>query len=92
MLDISYLSDEDNERPSFVIKDAEFKLFDAAFSTLKQQTGVYIDPYGTSRIYPSHQQTLIQLLSKSREGRVVEFVTFLKASSAADEVLIADGE
>ncbi|WP_339489407.1 hypothetical protein [Pseudomonas rhizophila] len=92
MLDISYLSDDNNEHPSFIIKDSEFKLFDPAFTELKNQTGVYIDPYGKCRIYPSHQKILISLLSKNNESRVIDFISFLKKAIQLDEVLFADGD
>ncbi|MDR6671614.1 hypothetical protein [Xanthomonas sp. 1678] len=92
MLDISYLSDDEGVRPSFAIADSELALFERAFGELRNRTGLHIDPYGTCRIYPTHQRTLATLLSGSRQERVVEFVEFLEASTGADEVLIADGE
>jgi hypothetical protein len=92
MLDISYLSDDNDEHPFFLIRDSELRLFDAAFTELKKQTGVYIDPYGKCRIYPSHQKTLVLLLSKRNESRICEFISFLEKAIELDEVLLADGE
>jgi len=92
MLDISYFSDINGDKPSFIIKYSELKLFSDAFSELKSKTGVYIDPYGRCRIYPSHQKMLSLLLSTSKDKRVVEFLVFLEKALQSEEVLLADGE
>ncbi|MDK1227720.1 hypothetical protein [Cronobacter turicensis] len=60
---------------------------------LKEKTGVYVDPYGKTRIYPEHQKILIKYLeSKSKDGDVAAFVEFLLSSISQDEVIIADGD
>lgn len=92
MLDISYLSDEQGDRPCFIIHDREYKFFDSAFLDLKQKTGVYIDSYGKTRVYPEHQRILINFLRKNNEDKVVGFVSFLRVSAEEGEVLIADGD
>ncbi|CAK17895.1 MULTISPECIES: hypothetical protein [Pseudomonas] len=92
MLDISYLSDAQGEKPSFIIHDREFTLFESAFWALKQKTGVYIDPYGKARIYPDHQRILVAFLRGISDEKVVSFVSFLGVSIEEDEVLIAYGD
>ena len=92
MLDILYLSDVQGDKPSFSISDRDFRLFESAFCELERKTGVWIDPYGRTRVYPDHQKLLISFLSGHDEDKVVEFVQFLGASIEEDEVLIADGD
>lgn len=92
MLDISYLSDDQGDKPSFMIHDRDFKFFEPAFLDLKQKTGVYIDPYGKTRVYPEHQRMLINFLTKDSEDKVVGFVCFLRGSAEEGEVLMADGD
>ncbi|UVK82387.1 hypothetical protein LOY46_23015 [Pseudomonas sichuanensis] len=92
MLDISYLSDDQGDKPSFMIHDRGFKFFEPAFLDLKQKTGVYIDPYGKTRVYPEHQRILINFLTKDSEDKVVGFVCFLRVSAEEGEVLMADGD
>lgn len=92
ILDISYLSDAQGRKPSFIIHDREFKLFESAFWALKQKTGVYIDPYGKTRVYPGHQKILVAFLRGVSDEKVVSFVSFLGASFEEDEVLIAYGD
>ncbi|KOC91623.1 hypothetical protein [Winslowiella iniecta] len=92
MIDFSYLSDKTGVEPSFIIKDAELNIFEEAFIYLKEKTGIYIDPYSKTRVYPSHQGILIEYFNKSVEKRAKEFVEYLKISQKKDEVLIADGD
>jgi hypothetical protein len=92
MLNISYLSDGKGNRPSFAIHYNEINLFEEAFLKLKQKTGVYVDHFGKTRIYPDHQKILINSLLKRDERRIIEFIKFLETSCKDGEVLIADGD
>lgn len=92
MLDFSYLSDKRGDKPFLQLSDADVARVHDAFARLREKTGVYIDPYGRTRIYPEHQKILITLLSKDADGSVHLFIDFLKVASEADEVLLADGD
>jgi len=92
MLDISYLSDTLGDKPYLQLSDAEVKRVQGAFIELREKTGLYIDPYGRSRIYPRQQKMLIALLLQDIDRDVLALVDFLKFSSDADEVLLVDGD
>ncbi|EKE4264387.1 hypothetical protein OUR91_004082, partial [Escherichia coli] len=59
---------------------------------LKEKTGVYIDPYGKTRIYPEHQKILINYLAKIKDTDVINFINFLIKASSENEIIIADGD
>ncbi|SNZ19418.1 hypothetical protein [Cohaesibacter gelatinilyticus] len=43
-----------SENYSICLDDAEFDSVAPAFDVLREKTGVYIDPYGYSRLSPDH--------------------------------------
>lgn len=92
MLDISYLSDNEGHDATFLIMDKEMHLFQDAFITLKQKTGIYIDPYGSTRIYPEHQEILVQHFYAAQHDKIRAFIAFLHVAIQKKEVLIADGD
>ncbi|UMZ15268.1 hypothetical protein I9018_15505 [Pseudomonas sp. MPFS] len=92
MLDFSYLADSQGNKPSLSIHDRDVKFLEPAFLDLEQKTGICIDPYGTTRIYPAHQQILVDYLQGRSEDKIVEFVHLLKNAIREDEVLVADGD
>lgn len=92
MLDISYLSDVDGTRSSLVLNDKTIQLLADAFRYLKEKTGVYIDPYGTTRVYPDHQRILISYLTDNNDPEIKKIMTYFEKSASCSEVLIIDGE
>ncbi|MCU7646526.1 hypothetical protein [Pseudomonas piscis] len=92
VLDFSCLADSRGNKPSLSIHDRDLKFLEPAFLDLEQKTGIYIDPYGTTRVYPAHQQILVDYLHGRSEEQIVEFVRLLKNCIREDEVLVADGD
>lgn len=92
MLDFSYLSDQKGCKPSLVLSDKKVQLLEQAFIYLKQKTGIMIDAYGRTRIYPNHQKILINLLQKHNDSEIKKLVMLLKQAVSEDEVIIADGD
>ncbi|MDK1144024.1 hypothetical protein QMS75_15900 [Cronobacter sakazakii] len=93
MLDLSYLSDDIGNGPSLILNDRVIRKLEDSFLFLKEKTGVYVDPYGKTRIYPEHQKILIKYLeSKNKDDDIAAFVAFLLSSISQDEVIIADGD
>ena len=91
-LDFSYLSDKGGIFPKYTLVDRDSSLFEAAFSDLQEKTGVFIDPYGTTRIYPDHQRLLISFLSGSFHPTVRAFVAYLAEAASRDAALLANGD
>jgi hypothetical protein len=92
MLDLSYLSDSDGTKPSLILHDKVLRKIEASFLDLKNKTGIYIDPYGKTRVYPEHQKILIDYLSDFKDEDVVSLVNYLIEARAGNEVIIADGD
>ncbi|BDR57662.1 hypothetical protein [Xylocopilactobacillus apicola] len=92
MLDFSYLSDTDGSKPSLALKDKTIQLLEDAFLDLKEKTGIYIDPYGKTRIYPAYQKILLDYLSDNKDEEIKKLVTFFAESICQDEVIVADGD
>ncbi|EOV8837311.1 hypothetical protein ACNY9Y_004392 [Cronobacter dublinensis] len=93
MLDLSYLSDDIGNGPSLVLSDRAVRKLEDSFLFLKEKTGVYVDLYGKTRIYPEHQKILIKYLeSQNKYDDISAFVAFLLSSISQDEVIIADGD
>ncbi|EPV8302551.1 hypothetical protein ACWARV_002513 [Escherichia coli] len=92
MIDFSYLSDTDGSKPSLILHDKIIRELENSFFYLKEKTGVYIDPYGKTRIYPEHQKILINYLAKIKDTDVINFINFLIKASSENEIIIADGD
>lgn len=92
MIDFSYSTDNDGSKPFIVLHDKVIQKLERAFYYLKEQTGIYIDPYGKTRIYPDHQKILINYLINTKDSEVNNFVNFLIKASNENEIIIADGE
>ena len=64
---------------------------EAMINVLRQRTGIFIDPYGDTKLYPSHQKILIAYLEKFPRKNI-ELVNFLKESSALDTIVYCVGD
>ncbi|AYH04255.1 hypothetical protein [Pectobacterium parmentieri] len=92
MIDFSYLSDNDGSKPSLILHDKAIKKLETYFLLLKEKTGIYIDPYGKTRVYPDHQKILINFLVNIKDEEVINFVEFLTKAINENEVIIAEGD
>jgi hypothetical protein len=77
MLDFSYLSDIDGSKPHLTLDYKTVQLLNDAFLYLKEKTGIYIDPYGKTRIYPDHQRILIHYLLDNKDNQIKKIIAFL---------------
>ncbi|AWQ48547.1 hypothetical protein WCU37_15320 [Serratia marcescens] len=92
MLDFSYLSDTDGSKPSVILNDKKVQLIESSLLYLKGKTGVYVDPYGKTRIYPDHQKILISHLLDNKDEDIKKLVSLFIEAVSLDEVIIADGD
>ncbi|NIF21331.1 hypothetical protein [Candidatus Pantoea multigeneris] len=92
MLNLSYLSDNDGTKPSLIINDRVINEIEVLFFHLKNKTGVYVDPYGKTRIYPEHQKILIDALAPFKDKEIFSLIEYLNKAIENDEVIIADGD
>lgn len=92
MLNFSYLSDTDESKPSLLLSDKSIELLNDALFYLEKKTGIYIDPYGTSKVYPGHQKILINYLSNNKDNEIKKILAYLREAVSQDEVILADGD
>lgn len=92
MIDFSYLSDKDGSKPSLILHDKVIRKLESYFLLLKEKTGVFIVPYGKTRIYPDHQKILVNCLININDEEVINFVEFLTKAINEHEVIISDGD
>ena len=64
---------------------------EAMINVLRQRTGIFIDPYGDTKLYLSHQKILIAYLEEFPRKNI-ELVNFLKESSALDAIVYCVGD
>jgi len=88
MIEVKYLSSPNCE--SFTIENEI--LLEDGFNYLKSKTGVYIDPYGTTRLYPEHQQIILDFWNNSNSDEIKFFCKFLTQSIKDKQVLLFVGD
>ena len=92
MLNFSYLSDTDGSKPSLLLSDKNIESLNDAFFYLEKKTGIYIDPYGTTKVHPDHQKILINYLSNNKDNEIKKLLAYLREAVSQDEVILADGD
>ncbi|MFQ1012472.1 hypothetical protein ACFX2U_06370 [Gilliamella apicola] len=92
MLYLSYISDTDGSKPSLFLSDKSVKLLDDALFYLEEKTGIYIDPYGTTKVYPDHQKILIKYLSNNKDDEIKKLLAYFREAVSQDEIILADGD
>ena len=92
MLYLSYISDTDGSKPSLFLSDKSVKLLDDALFYLEEKTGIYIDPYGTTKVYPDHQKILINYLSNNNDNEIKELLVYFREAVSQDEIILAEGD
>lgn len=92
MLYLSYISDTDGGKPSLLLSDKSVKLLDDALFYLEEKTGIYIDPYGTTKVYPNHQKILINYLSNNKDDEIKKLLAYFREAVSQDEIILADGD
>ena len=88
------------DEPSCVLDDRTIELLDPAWAYLADKTGIWIDPYGHSRISPAHAQLLLDGIHDrvmlGLEGddaeRVAEFRALLNECVREQRSLYAEGD
>ncbi|AYL98629.1 hypothetical protein [Mucilaginibacter celer] len=61
-LDFYDISDTQHRQRLFEIEHVDFGTLQEVLVKLKKVSGVEIDPYGTTRIYPDHVELIISLI------------------------------
>ena len=70
----------------------DFSLFKPGFEFLRSKTGVEIDEYGDTRLYPDHQRLLLDYWKDDLNLSVRKFAAFLTLAVNDNEVLLFIGD
>lgn len=92
MLYLSYISDTDGGKPSLLLSDKSVELLGDALFYLEEKTGIYINPYGTTKVYPDHQKILINYLSNNKDDEIKKLLAYFREAVSQDEIILADGD
>lgn len=71
--------------------DADDPCIASMLEHLRDKTGVYLDPYADSRLYPAHQALCIAFL-RGQSAAHSDFIAFLQEAAALDEVVHCIGD
>jgi hypothetical protein len=89
-----YSSHDKNMKNCLVeISRSDFLLLEESICALKEKTGVYIDPYGDTKLYPDHGKILLSLMdSKKTNDNVRRLLNIIQESIDKDELLFFIGD
>lgn len=95
-IDFYDLLDTNKKKVLFEISQDDFDEMAFAFSHLRKKTGVYIDPYGKSRIYRNHVELFVSFMTESMKEaasnkRKILSETILKFKTV-DEGFLTEGD
>lgn len=89
MMEIEYLARGKDKHP-YILDD--IAPFEKGFAYLKSKTGVVIDPYGNTRLYPDHQRLLLAYWKDDDRPEVRRFASYLATAASRDVILFFSGD
>jgi len=93
-LDVYSVSDKKMENCLITLSNSDVRLLEMEIYFLKEKTGVYVDLYGTTKLYPDHSKILLEVILKNKkEGKnIINFINVIKESIKQDDVLVFEGD
>ncbi|QEY26013.1 hypothetical protein [Neisseria zalophi] len=83
MLELFY-----NEKNIFINTDDEN--INKMIEVIQKKTGIYIDPYSDTKLYPSHQKLIIVFL-ENYPNQYLNLVNFFQKAIELDEIVYCIG-
>jgi hypothetical protein len=93
-LDAYLLSDKKMKNCLIKLTDPDLALLEQCITLLENKTGVYIDPYGTTRLYASHAEILLYSIEmqKITNVKITKFKGILQNCIEKNEPLLFEGD
>jgi hypothetical protein len=93
-LDVFFLSDKKMERCLLSLSKSDVVYLEKYMALLRKKTGVYIDPYGTTRLYPNHGKILFNSIKHQGyiNDKIKNFLLILQRAMDENEVLLFEGD
>jgi hypothetical protein len=81
--------------PLFTITDELYNTLTSSLTTFEEKTGIFIDPYGDTRLSHQHAALLLKIINEevaNKQPAVTAFAGFLEqiSRSQTDAMLIGD--
>lgn len=98
MLDCYDLGDTRRESVLFSFRESALSVLAPALAGLERASGVELDPYGTTRLYPNQLETLLELIAAcpigdpALEAEVGRLSGFLSERVRAGAGILIEGE
>ena len=93
-IDLSWLDDNDHETVMRLSGDL-YSTLATVLSALEQKTSLFIDPYGTTRISPTHSATLRELVlarSELNSPEVKALCDLLQSACKDNRWILVEGD
>lgn len=75
------------------LSTSDIHLLEKELFLLKEKTGIYIDPYGTTRLYPDHGKILLNAIEHRKNVKnIISLMKIIQDFIEKDEVLIFEGD
>jgi hypothetical protein len=92
-LEVYFSHDNKMKNCLIEISRSDFLLLEESICALKEKTGVYIDPYGNTKLYPDHGMILLELMVfKKINDNVIRLLNIIQESIDRDEILLFVGD
>lgn len=88
MLELFYNKNSSNK--SFFI-DPDNENINEMIEYVKKKTGLYIDPYSDTKLYPSHQELIISFLNNYSDTHI-DLINFFKGAIELDTIVYCIGD
>jgi len=75
-LDFYDVTDCDREKKLFSLLQKDYLQVSQIFEMFEQRTGVFVDPYGTTRLYSNNIGLLVELIGRCLSEEVCKNVDF----------------
>jgi len=87
-------SSSDKKNPLVSLSGSDIRSIEKAISMLKEKTGVYLDPYGTTKIYPDHGKILLSIIvnNKEKTKTIMRFMDIINEYITKNDILIFEGD
>jgi len=93
-LDVYSSTDKKMQYCLVSLSDSDIRMLEEEISLLKEKTGIYVDPYGTTKLYPDHGKILLNFIVKNKKNskNINNLVNIIQDHITKNEILIFEGD
>jgi len=93
-LDVYSSADKKMQHCLVSLSDYDICMLEEGISLLREKTGIYLDPYGTTKLYPDHGKILLNFIIKNKKNtkNIVDLLNVIQDHIMKNEILIFEGD